>query len=431
MLSSTLVSKAQTEYIEGIFKIYQNKADFYKLVEEKFEEVPTNFRGRIVSLETIPNPSLAMGSLEGGDLATPSNETLENLTITYQWLNSGLEHSYGSILNANKNTVEDPLKRSTKSAANQFYQWLNFYVSNGDGTSRLATTSAAYNGGTPTVLTCNGTTDTIGCSQLVKGQRVMVFDATGVTQRVGTVGSGAVVIASKTGTTVTGTTNWPSDIISGDIIVPETSATSPITTGIKGVPYIVKDTGAYFNGSRSSTEQLKSTVIAVGGALTAAYLLRGYAQTVQRAGRDEAEGNGWLTLACALTQWAAYFNLTTTSPNMHYFAHTSERPGIDVGGSSMNFTWFGSPIRRFFQFPGNKMFYLDLKAFKLAVLKKPGQMNMPAGDWLQGINGTTSSYKASRQRWLDGALDMYSPNPHVLGVLDTLDTTNLPMQKSA
>lgn len=428
MLTSALVSKAQREYIAGIFKIYQNKADFLKLVEEKFEEVPTNYRGRIISLETIPNPSLASGNIDGGDLATPSNETLENLTITYQWLNSGLEHSYGAMLNANKETVADPVKRSVKSSANQFSQWLNYYVSNGDGTTRLATTSAAYSGGTPTVLTCNGTTDSIGCSQLVKGQKVLVYDPTGTTQRVGTVGASAITIASKTGTTVTGTTNWPSDTASGDIIVPEGTN----TTGIKGVPYIVKDTGAYFNGSRSSTEQLKSTVIPVGGALTAAYLLRGYAQTVQRAGRDEAEGNGWLTLACALTQWAAYFNLTTASPNMHYFAHTSEAPQIDVGGRSMNFTWFGAPIRRFFQFPGNKMFYLDLKAFELAVLKKPGQLlNMPAGDWIQAINGTTSNYKAARQMWMDAALDMYSPTPHVLGVLDTLDMTNLPMQKSA
>src|SRR5688572_25274919 len=107
-LDSVITSKAQRNYIEGIYETYQNKADFLRFFEQKTEEVPTNYLGRQVTLETSPNPSLSSGNMDGGDLAIPGNPTLENLLVTYQWLNSGFEQTYGSILNNSKETVDDP-----------------------------------------------------------------------------------------------------------------------------------------------------------------------------------------------------------------------------------------------------------------------------------------------------------------------------------
>ncbi|HZG54513.1 MAG TPA: hypothetical protein VEZ40_20595 [Pyrinomonadaceae bacterium] len=421
------VGKAQREYIEGIFTVYQNQADFLKHVKQNVVENPTNFKGRVVSLETSANPSLAFGNVNGGDLATPSAETLENITVTYQWMNSGLEHQYGAILNANAETVADPLKRSVKSAGKQFAAWLNFYLSAGDGTTRLATASTAYNAGAPTVFIANGATDSLGATMVLKDQYVKVYDPTGTTQRMGTVGSGSIKVASVTKTQITGATNFPSDFIVGDIIVPEGSN----TIGIKGVPYLVKDTGAYFNGSRTTTPQLQSTYIAVGGALTALQMLNCWELASDRAGRDEDEETQWLTIACGMTQHAAYYNLTQVSPSQQYFAHTgTDRPGVDVGGRSMKFTWFGAPIKKFSKFPGNKMYFLDMSAFNMAVLKKVGALlDMPAGEWLQAINGATNTYKASRVKWMDFAGDMYSPTPQVHGCLDTLSVSGLPQQK--
>jgi hypothetical protein len=146
MLTAVNVSKGQREYIEGVYQIYQNVQDFYKYIEKKTEKTVVNYRGRIVTLEKAPNPSLSFGSLDGGDLATPGAPQYDNLTVTYQWMNSGIEQSYGAILNNGKETVSDMLKLSTKSSAKQFAQWLNYYTSNGDGTTRLAKTSAAYDG---------------------------------------------------------------------------------------------------------------------------------------------------------------------------------------------------------------------------------------------------------------------------------------------
>jgi hypothetical protein len=431
MLNQAQIGKGQREYIEGVYQIYQNAQDFYKYIDKKTEKEIVNYRGRLVTIEKSPNPSLAFGSLDGGDLATPSNPQYDNLTVSYYWMNSGLEQSYGAILNNGKETVTDMLKLSVKSSAKQFAQWLNYYTSNGNGTTRLATTSAAYNGASPTVAVCNGATDTIGAMQIVDGMRLMVFDPTGTTQRVGTVGAGALTVSSHTNTTITFSTNLPSDYLSGDILVPETSTGSAL--GIKGVPFIVNDSGSYFGLSRSSVSGLKSTVITASAALSAALLMRTFNQTVQKAGRSEDEDVSWLTMATAITQHAAYYGLTTATGNTHFFAHTAgQRPGIDVGGSSMNFTWFGAPIKRFFWFPGNAIYFLDLnKKIKMAVLKEVGQLlNMPASEWMQAINGSTNTYKAARQMWMDFAGDLYSPEPHLFGCLGTLDIANLPQQKA-
>jgi hypothetical protein len=68
--------------------------------------------------------------------------------------------------------------------------------------------------------------------------------------------------------------------------------------------------------------------------------------------------------------------------------------------------------------------------YKMAVLKKAGAIDsrMPAGDWVQAINGTTSNYKTSKQRWQDFAGDFYCRAPFRQGALTTLSMPNL-MQK--
>lgn len=419
------VTKAQRIMFEGIFDAYQKKADFLKFFQQVTEEVQTNYKGRTVVLETKANPSLSSGNPDGGALATPSNPTLDNFTLTYQWLNSGFERSYAAELNNNKETVGDPLEKAAESSAKQFAQWLNYYVSAGNGTTALATCSASYSGGTPTIFTCNGSTDGFGATRVVDGQRGYLYDPTGTTQRVGTVGAGVLTISSHTKTVITFSSNAPSDFVSGDIFVPEGTN----TTGIKGLPYLAGNTGNYFDKSRSSVTQLQSTVISPSSALSSLLLLKLFAQTMQNAGRDE-EDTGWITLAAAFAQWVAYYQLTTTSPQSHIFQHTEQAPQIDVGGKSFMFTWFGSRIRRFLQLKATDFYLLDMSVFKMAVLKKVGPMAMPAGDFIQSIDASTSLYKAAQAKWTDFAGDSYVQTPHVLGVLNTLDLTNLPLQKS-
>lgn len=420
-------SKAQRVYIEGIYETYQNKADFLRFIESKTEEVPTNYLGRQVVLETGPNPSLSSGNLDGGDLAIPGNPTLENLLVTYQWLNSGFEQSYGSILNNNKETVDDPFKRAVKSSAKQFAQWLNYYVSAGNGLTGLAIASANYNAGTPTIFTANGATDGFGATRPEVFQYGYIYDATGTTQRTGTVGAGVLRVASKTKTALTFTTNIPSDTVIGDIFVPEGGN----TIGIKGLPYLINNTGNYFNKSRTSIPGLQSQVLAVSGALTAAAILTLYAAVGMASNNDDEDTSNLddITLAVAWAQWYNYISLTTITPT---FMHTAGgRPSSDIGNKSLMTTWFGAPIRRFKWLRSDHLYMLQLRDnFKMATLKKVGAlMTLPAGDWVNSINGTTSTYKAARSKWMDFAGDHYCRRPYQQGVATGL-TMSVAMQKS-
>ncbi len=426
------VVKAQRVYTEGIYDAYAKKPDFLKFFETKTEDVPVNYLGRQVTVETGPNPSFAMGNPDGGDFATPGNPTLDNLTLTYQWANGGFEQTLAAMMNNNKETVDDPFKRAVKSSAKQFSQWLNYYVSAGNGISGLATASASYSGGSPTVFVANGATDSFGATRVVPLQYGFIYDPTGTTQRVGTVGTGVLRIASKTKTTITFTTNLPSDYVTGDIFVPEGGN----QVGFKGLPYLTRNSGSLFNKSLTSVPSLQSQVITVSGALTAASILQLYAQMAQVTNADDSGATDWITICFAMAQWYNYVSLTTVSPT---FMHTSAgRPGADVGAQSLQSTWFGAPMRRFLQLRGDELYMLSLtnpedggKAFASAVLKKVGQIlpGMPASDWVQAINGTTSSYRTARQQFLDFAGDFYCRTPFSQGVLRALSMPTA-MQKS-
>jgi hypothetical protein len=417
------VSKAQRIYIEGIYDAYQHQPDFLRFIESETEEVPTNYLGRQVSLEVSANPSLAFGNMDGGDFATPSNPTLNNFLVTYQWMNSGFEATYASIMNNNKETVGDPFEKAVQSSAKQFAQWMNYYVSGGNGTTALATASANYSGGTPAAFTANGTTDSFGATRVINGQRGYIYDSTGTTQRTGTVGAGVLTILSHTRTVITFTTNAPSDFVIGDIFVPEGGN----QVGIKGLPYLVNNTGNYFNQSRTAVPQIQSQVIAVGGALTANALLQLYGQVAQVAGLDDDANTDWMSLAMPYAQWYNYMGLITPVSFQHY---GSDRPSADIGSKSLQTTWFGVRMRKFFWLPGNDIYMLNMKDFKMAVLKKAGAVDarMPANDWVQAINGDTSNYRTAKQRWSDFAGDLFCRRPFAQGRLATVTMSQL-MQK--
>lgn len=415
-MDSIQVSKAQRVYMEGIFDAYAKTQGFLKFIQSETEEVPTNYLGRQVTIETLPNPSLAFGNLDGGDLATPDEPTYDNLLVTYQWMNSGFEQTYGAILNNNKETVDDPFQKAVKSSARQFSQWLEYYVSAGNGTTALATASVAYAGGTPTIFTANGTTDSFGATRVVAGQRGFIYDPTGTTQRTGTVGAGVLTISSHTKTAITFTTNAPSDFIIGDIFVPEGGN----TVGIKGLPYLDNNTGNYFNKSRTAVPQLQSQIIAVNGALTAARLLQLEAAASFVSEDDIDDGNA--VMAMANTQWYNYMGLVTPIQ----FNHTSSgRPDNDIGGKTLKVSWFGRQMKVFKWLRGDSLYRLKMEGFKMATLKKVGQMDprLPAGggEWMQKLSTTAGNYAAARQRWMDFAGDLYHRQPFLLAALTGLD----------
>lgn len=420
-------NNALREYIEAkVETVYENEADFLKYWQRESEEVPTNYRGRRVPIEDNPNPSLASGNPNGGLLATPGAPSRNKLTINYQWLNTGLEQTYEFVLNNKESAVTDLSQRDVDNTIEQLMYWLNIYTSNGDGTTKIATASIAYVGGTPTLFTATGATDSIGTSQVLPNQRILIYDPTGVTQRVGTVGAGSIVVSTVTGTTINTATNLPSDFIIGDIMVPEGTN----TVGIKGVPFIVGNSGTYFGINRTTNRRLQSTVVSAGGALTASLLLATALRVQQKTGTSSMSGKGRLEMFYNLSQAYAYANLVGAT-NTQFIHNGTNRPKYDLGGDNLEFSYFGMPMHSMSRFPGNAIYFLNMKYMRTAVLKKIGAMlDLPAGNWLQAVDAS-ANYLASRQKWFDLALDNYSPAPHRHGALTGLTYAGAPSQASA
>src|SRR6476620_1822027 len=421
------VQQAQRVYLEGIWDAYQKTPDLWKQFE-KMPRVDTNSKGRQITLETDPNPSLGFTGGNGQDLATTGSTNLQDLLVTYVWMNSGMEQTYMAMLNNNKETIDDPLAKYAKSSAEQFAQWQNIYASRGDGTTALATSSAAYNGGAPTVFVANGSTDTIGATQVAVGQMGWIYDSTGTTKR--TAGNSNILeIATKSGTQFTVTATIPTSMIAGDIFVPENA--SGITTGPKGLPYIVADDNDYFNLDRATVEQVRSTVVSEGGSMSATGLFQIWAQVQQQGGRmDRKYASNGLKMVTNITQYGAYNALTVANTQNHLFMNTNAgAPKADIGADNLQFTWFNCPIEWYYQINGDAVYFLYMDLFKVAELKAAGPLKMPAGDWMKALTGSTSTYRTAEQRWMDAAYDVYSPQPFMLGVYNDLAIDGLPTQK--
>lgn len=430
-VSASDLSHAQREYIGGVIEtLHNDEADYINRLEKKADKTATNYRGRREPLETYGNASIAFGNPAGGDLATPGAPVNDHLLIPYIWMNLGLEIEYEAALNNSKGLVTDALKKAVEGSGRQMVKWLDIYASNGDGTTKIAVASASYDGTNSTTkktFVANGTTDSIGATQVMKNQYVKIFDPTGTTQRVGTVGSGAIKVATPGKTSFVTVTDLPSDYVSGDIVVPEGTQ----TTGYKGVPFIVSASGSYFGISRSSVDTTQSTIVSAGGSgVSAALLHKTYLMIKQRTGRKGLKGEGALELCTNITQEAGYYNLTTNTNVLRFNHNGDNRPQVDVGGQSEEFTWFGARINSFMHFPGNAIYFLNFAYMKIASLKDGGEMLAPFNDFLPAINGTTSTYRAAKQQWWDVARDNFSPAPHRHGALTSLDMSGLPMQKS-
>lgn len=428
------MSHAQREYVEETIELLvEQEADFYSRLEAKAEEKPTNYRGRRVPLETVTNPSLGFGNPASGDTPTPGSPTNNHYTIPYVFMSLGLAIDYESILNTSRGTISQPLERAVESTGKQMAKWLNIYSCQSSGTTALATASAAYdstNSTTQKTFVCNGSTDTVGATNIVPGQKLFVFDPTCTTQRTGTVGSGVLTVsASQTSkTSVLFTSNLPSDYLSGDVLVPEGSTPS---AGFHGIPSLCATSGTLFGINRANVPTTQSVVVNAGGGLSAALLYQTYTQLRQRNGGEKGMAMAGVELCMGETQDAAYYGLTIAT-GMLQFNHTgAQRPNIDIGGNSPDqFTWFGLRMNNYLNWLGNRIDFVPFKSLKIARLKKAGEMNAPFDKPLPAINGTTSAYKMETWQFWDVAEEFYSAALHRFGALTGLTVSGLPQQKS-
>lgn len=438
--TSTIEQQAQREYITETAVQYQNESDLYSCLEDAPAEM-INAKGLKQPLETSPNPSMSVPNIDGGATPTIGTRQLSHIQITYAPLMQGSGETYEAVLNNNKETAEDELMRNIKSDTQQQVWELNNYVSRGNGTAALATTSAAYSGGSPTVAVVNGSSDSIGASQVQVGQWCTLWDSTGATPRVAT-NAGPFQVLSRSATSITFTGSLATDYTTGDIICPEIG-TADATTSIKGFPYIIDNANTYFGAARGSATYLQSYCLTSAGSLTAAMLVNTYFNIQQRGGYFPAAVGGGVELADMLqvvmnvTQKAAYYALSLSSgavvgsPN--YFTHQgTDRPEMNVGMRNFEFTWFQAPIKTCNSTQGSEIYFFNPKYLRRAVLKNigslPGTMPQSGNIWLVNSSGVPV---LTRARYQDFIGQIYSQAPFKLGAIKGLTISGLPQQRSS
>jgi len=437
ILSPAEVSNAQVQTLTKVYELYQNRADVWGWID-KMPADAVNYLGIKVPIEVSPNPSLSYGTGNNDALATPQASNFSSYTVNYVNLNVGTLESYGGYLNRNRQTSEDMVKFQEASSAKQFASFLNHYVSRSNGTAALATISAAYSGGTPTIATCNASTDSIGTTQLVTGGYYLFYDAAGTTQRTGTVGAGAIQLSSKTGTACTFASNIPSDVADTDIIVPQLGGATDASAGLYGLPIINDAAGTYYGAARSSNPGLASYEKTSAGTLTAGMLSETFWSIVQRGGWFTGDGTTNLDDALYMVlntgNQQAYYALSlnsgavVSSPN--YFMHGADSPKNDLGMKTFNSTWFGAPMKVGNDIRGDEIYFQGKKSLRRAILKEVGSMasGFPSAEYLQGVNGS-GEWLASRIKYDDFIGNVYCPNPFTIGKISGL-TLVAPSQKT-
>lgn len=436
LFSSSEVTNAQVQELSQVYTLFQNYTDLWSWAK-KMPKDQVNASGLKVPFLRYPNPSLSYGTGNNDAYATPGAGDYDNYNVTYVNINAGNIETVAGVLNANQNTSEDMVRFEQAESAKQFANFLNCYISRGDSTMALATISANYSGGTATIATCNGTTDSIGTTQLATGGYYFFYDATGVTQRTGTVGAAAIQLASRTGTACTFASNIPSDVVATDIIVPQIGGNTDASGGMYGLPIIDDSAGTYYGKARATYGGLASYEKASGGTLTAGMMTETYWSIVQRGGWFKGDGTTnfdkslWTVLSTGNAQayMALSLNAGALVSSPQTFMHTTDRPQNDIGFSSFQPTWFGSPMKICNDVRGDEIYFLGGDSLRRAVLKDVGDVDgrFPANTYLQNIDGN-GNFLQARVKVLDFFGNVYCPEPFKIGKISGLSLT-APTQK--
>lgn len=437
-LNAAEVSNAQVQTLAKVYALFQNKTDIWGWLN-KMPKDEVNYLGIKVPIEISANPSLSYGTGNNDAFATAQASNFDNYTVSYVFLNQGTIETYAAYLNRNLQTSENMIEYQEESSARQFASFLNCYASRGDSTCALATVSTNYAGGTPTLAVCNGSTDSIGPSQLVTGGYYKFYNAAGTTQRTGTVGAGAIQLASKTTANAVFATDIPSDVVATDIIVPETGGTTDASAGLYGLPIIIDSTGTYYGKNRSSYNGLASYEKTSAGTLTAAMLAETFFSICQRGGWFTGDGTtsllDQLHMICNTGNAQAYYALSLNSGAVVgsplFLNHEGgDRPTQDIGLRNFNQTWFGAPLKVGNNVRGDEIYFSSPKELRRAVLKDVGDISgaFPASDYLQSVDGS-GNWLTARIKYKDFWGNIWAPNPSRLGKISGI-TLTAPTQKA-
>lgn len=401
------------ELLRGTVEMLKNTSDqdyLTKYVKGKAKVETANKRGFITILDYEENGSFGYTDPNGGSLVTPHKPQFDRITCNYQYVQVGSEITNETLANSASGSVVGAGAKalSIEKAAQRMVDMEEYYFCQGDGTQTLARITA---GSAASVITIAGTADGFGAYFLKKGQVIRIYDSTLVTLK------GTRTITDKTSNgAITVSSNIT--VVNGDLILPEGDATTPTTTGIKGLPYIAGTaTGAYFDKSKTTNPNLAPIVDSNAGALSRTKLENLDTRHRIRNGRrmDVVE-------VTSPTQKSQYFALMLASPQVHYVG--KDRPAADLGLDSWDYTWFGKPIADFRCLPAASWFKLSLRSLCRVSLGEVGNMLTPAGQPVQKISG--GAYVNAQVNWDDAYVEYFSPNPALNAALTNLTITSLP-----
>jgi hypothetical protein len=383
-----------------------------KYVRGKAEIEAANSRGFIVVLDYEDLGSFGYMEPDGGSLVTTHKPAFDRITCNYQYVQVGSELTNETLANSKhgRPVGADAKASMIEKAGQKMLDMEEFYFCQGDGNqtfARITANSAAA------IITCAGTADGFGAYFIKKGAVVRIYDSTLVTLK------GTRTVTAKTANTAF-TVNSNITVVIGDLVLPEGDATTPTTTGIKGLPYIMLPSGAYFDKNKTTTSALKPIVDTTSAALSRTKIENLNQRHRIRNGRRQDVG-----IVTSPTQHSAYFSLfTALTPTANW--NGEKRPAADLGLDSWDYTWFGTPIRDFKCVPATAWYHLTFSSLCRVEMGEVGKMITPAGDYVQKVDATLG-YLNSQQRWDDAYLEFFSPNPAQNAGLTALTFASLPL----
>lgn len=387
----------------------------------KLNVIMANNRGFRIALDYTRNATVAFMDPAGGAMATTTSPALDNMTANLQYFMFGQEVNNLNLANSAPGMHVGPTDKAIQATKllERRAEMEEYYFCRGDGYQTIGdiTTSVATTVDVEGVMTLSGARDGLGAYLFGLNQRVRVYSSVYAYKSRG-------VITSKSSNTVVGYT--PSQItttglLDGDLVFPEAETTSPSTTGIKGLPYLIKTSGNYFDKSLSTVPALKGVVDATTTTFTRTTMEALYRNSQTRSGDNPNQ--------VAVTGQAQYSNYyaqfySQNSAQVHVMGDS--RPGIDVGGAkSMDqYTFWGQRIDKYPMIHPKNWWNLDYSTFSRLTLKNAGPVLVPGGEYIQKISG--GAYANAQQSWDDDYLEYLSDQPFKNSGFTALSFTGLP-----
>ncbi len=382
---------------------------------------PTNEIGIRVNIYTETNASEGWIA-EGGDYPVADSDVSVNLAVKYKRVFKTGSITLDAKVQQDANLLWDPVKKSVSRAISGLKKIINGHMQASDGTGTIAILSANYNGGTPTVFTCGATRSTFGVQKLEKRKRLHIYDSTATTQRVGTVGAGALIVSARSlsGRTVTFTANGPSDVVDTDIIVPENS----INNVMKGLPNLVSASGTFFGQSRTANPTLQATEVDASSASASISLMdQVFNVMVHKIGSEmDTSEQDDLELWWSPAQRQNYRN-----QGFALKAFTGgKNETLDLGFPRREETVSGYKTNLDVDGDDSKIWYLRASKLAMAQLMPPKVIDLGTGLLIPATAASGQGYSAKFFYHLGYYGEFYTPEPYCHGVLKNCDVTNLP-----